>query len=68
MPESFLAALRVVLPMALLIMLGVGVRKAGIMDRTVMRNVDKLRIFTKLTSPRALPRRRPSSPPCRWCW
>ena len=47
MPESFLAALRVVLPMALLIMLGVGVRKAGIMDRTVMRNVDKLtfRVF-----------------------
>ena len=47
MPESFLAALRVVLPMALLIILGVGVRKAGIMDRTVMRNVDKLtfRVF-----------------------
>ncbi len=47
MLESFLAALRVVLPMALLIMLGVGVRKAGIMERTVMRNVDKLtfRVF-----------------------
>ena len=42
MLESFLAALRVVLPMALLMLTGVGVRKAGLMDRPTMRRVDKL--------------------------
>lgn len=42
MLESFLAALRVVLPMALLMLVGVGVRKAGLTDRSAMRNVDRL--------------------------
>lgn len=42
MLESFLAALRVVLPMALLMLVGVGVRKAGLTDRPAMRNVDRL--------------------------
>lgn len=42
MLESFLAALRVVLPMALLMLAGAGVRKAGLMDRPTMRSVDKL--------------------------
>ena len=42
MLESFLAALRVVLPMALLMLTGAGVRKAGLMDRPTMRRVDKL--------------------------
>nr|WP_325256821.1 AEC family transporter [uncultured Oscillibacter sp.] len=42
MLESFLAALRVVLPMALLMALGAGVRAAGVIDRTAMRSVDKL--------------------------
>lgn len=42
MAESFFAALRVVLPMALLMLVGVGVRKAGVVDRPTMRGVDKL--------------------------
>lgn len=42
MSESFLAALRVVLPMALLMLVGVGVRKAGVVDRSVMRSMDRL--------------------------
>lgn len=42
MLENFLAALRVVLPMALLMALGAGVRKAGLVDRPTMRSVDKL--------------------------
>lgn len=47
MLESFLAALEVVIPMALLMLVGAGARKAGIVDRPAMRNVDKLtfRIF-----------------------
>ncbi len=47
MPESFVAALRVVFPMALLMLLGAGVRKAGVVDRPAMRSVDKLtfRVF-----------------------
>lgn len=42
MLESFLAALRVVLPMAILMLVGVGVRKAELMDRPTMRRMDKL--------------------------
>lgn len=42
MLDSFLVALRVVLPMALLMTVGVGVRKTGLMDRSTMRSVDKL--------------------------
>lgn len=42
MLESFLTALRVVLPMALLMLVGVGVRKAGIIDRPAMQNIDRL--------------------------
>ena len=42
MLENFLVALRVVLPMALLMALGVGVRTVGVIDRTTMRSVDKL--------------------------
>ena len=47
MLESFLAALEVVVPMALLMLVGAGARKAGVVDRPAMRNVDKLtfRIF-----------------------
>lgn len=47
MPESFLVALRVVAPMALLMLVGGGVRKVGIMDRPTMRKVDKMifRVF-----------------------
>lgn len=40
--ESFLAALRVVAPMAMLITVGAGVRKAGLIDRPAMRSMDKL--------------------------
>ena len=40
--ENFLVALRVVAPMALLMVLGAGVRKAGLTDRPTMRSVDKL--------------------------
>lgn len=42
MPGSFLTALRVVLPMALLMALGAGVRTAGVIDRGAMRSMDKL--------------------------
>lgn len=42
MLESFLVALRVVAPMALLMAVGAGVRKAGWIDRPVMRSMDKL--------------------------
>ena len=42
MPESFLVALRVVAPMALLMLLGAGVRKGGVIDRPTMQKVDKL--------------------------
>lgn len=42
MLESFLAALGVVLPMAVLMLLGAGVRKAGMIDRPTMRSMDKL--------------------------
>lgn len=42
MPDSFLAALGAVLPMALLMALGAGVRKAGVVDRPTMRKVDRL--------------------------
>lgn len=42
MLESFLAALRVVLPMAILMLAGAGVRKAGVIDRSTMRGMDKL--------------------------
>ena len=42
MLESFLVALRVVLPMALLMLVGVGVQKTGLMDRPAMRRVDRL--------------------------
>lgn len=47
MLESFLVALRVVVPMALLMALGALVRTAGIVDRPAMRRVDKLafRVF-----------------------
>lgn len=47
MLDSFLAAVRVVLPMALLMLLGAWARKAGITDRPTMRSVDKLtfRVF-----------------------
>lgn len=47
MLESFLAALRVVLPMGLLMLLGASARKMGVVDRPTMRSVDKLtfRIF-----------------------
>lgn len=45
--ESFLVALRVVIPMALLMGVGAGIRMAGIIDRTTMRSVDKMtfRVF-----------------------
>lgn len=42
MPDSFLTALRVVLPMALLMALGAGARTAGMIDRGAMRSMDKL--------------------------
>lgn len=42
MLESFLAALGAVLPMALLMALGTGARKTGVIDRPTMRNMDKL--------------------------
>jgi len=42
MLESFLTAVWVVLPMALLMLTGVGARKAGMIDRPAMRGVDKL--------------------------
>ena len=42
MLESFLVALRVVLPMALLMLVGVGVQKTRLMDRPAMRRVDRL--------------------------
>lgn len=42
MPESILVALRVVVPMALLMLVGAGVRKSGMIDRPTMRQVDKL--------------------------
>lgn len=42
MPDSFLTALRVVLPMALLMALGAGARTAGMIDRSAMRSMDKL--------------------------
>lgn len=42
MLESFLVALRVVVPMALLMAVGIGVRKAGVIDRPTMRSMDKL--------------------------
>jgi len=42
MPDSFLVALWVVTPMVLLMAVGAGVRKAGLMDRPTMRKVDKL--------------------------
>lgn len=47
MLESFLAALRVVFPMALLMLLGAGARRAGVTDRPAMQSVDRLtfRIF-----------------------
>lgn len=40
--DSFFAALRVVIPMALLMAVGSGVRRAGLVDRPTMRSVDKL--------------------------
>lgn len=42
MLENFLVALRVVVPMALLMALGVCVRKVGLADRPTMRSMDKL--------------------------
>lgn len=42
MLESFLVALRVVVPMALLMAVGAGARKAGWMDRPTMRSMDRL--------------------------
>lgn len=47
MLESFLAALRVVLPMGLLMLLGASARRMGVVDRPTMRSVDKLtfRVF-----------------------
>ena len=42
MLESLLAALGAVLPMALLMALGTGARKTGVIDRPTMRNMDKL--------------------------
>lgn len=42
MLESFLVALRVEVPMALLMAVGIGVRKAGVIDRPTMRSMDKL--------------------------
>ena len=42
MPESILVALRVVAPMALLMLLGAGVRRCGMIDRPTMGKVDKL--------------------------
>lgn len=42
MLDSFLTAAGVVLPMALLMLLGVGLRKAGLTDRSTMRGVDNL--------------------------
>lgn len=42
MLESFLVALRVVVPMALLMAVGAGARKAGWMDRPTMRGMDRL--------------------------
>lgn len=40
--DSFFAALRVVIPMALLMAVGSIVRRAGLVDRPTMRSVDKL--------------------------
>lgn len=50
MLDSFLAALRVVLPMVLLMALGAGARTAGVVDRAAMRSMDKLifRLFMPL--------------------
>lgn len=42
MLASFLTATQVVVPMALLMLLGAGLRKAGLTDRSTMRSVDKL--------------------------
>ena len=42
MPDSFLVALRVVAPMAILMVLGAGIRKGGLIDRPTMRKVDVL--------------------------
>ena len=42
MRENFLAALGAVLPMALLMALGAGTRRAGVVDRPTMRSLDKL--------------------------
>lgn len=42
MPDSFLTAAGVVIPMALLMLLGVGLRKTGLTDRSTMRGVDNL--------------------------
>jgi len=40
--DSFLVAFRVVVPMALLMLVGVGIRAAKIMDRDTMRKVDRM--------------------------
>nr|WP_325184318.1 AEC family transporter [uncultured Oscillibacter sp.] len=42
MLDSFLTAAGVVIPMALLMLLGVGLRKTGLTDRSTMRGVDNL--------------------------
>lgn len=48
--DSFWVAVRVVLPMALLMLLGAFVRKRGVVDRPAMRQVDKLifRLFVPM--------------------
>lgn len=42
MPDSFLVALRVVIPMVLLMAVGAGARKVGFIDRPAMKKMDKL--------------------------
>lgn len=42
MLNSFLTAVQVVIPMALLMLLGIGLRKTGLTDRSVMHGVDNL--------------------------
>ena len=48
MRENFLAALGAVLPMALLMALGAGTRRAGVVDRPTMRRSDYVFTWGKI--------------------
>lgn len=48
MLESFMVALRVAIPMGVLMLLGVGIRKGGIVDRPNMQAMDKVAFYVFL--------------------